>query len=120
MGTATGPFLHIRLDDRRMHVTLAADRGRVSELGTDVCDGFTHAPQPDGSRRRRFPLLREDAGHEDGADPGSKIRLFRVSCGSETQILQARGWGSRPADGGPGRLRWMASARRERPSPRRY
>jgi broad specificity phosphatase PhoE len=51
---------------------------------------------------------------------GHIFRLFRVSCGSETQILQARGWGSRPADGGPGRLRWMASARRERPSPRRY
>ena len=73
MGTAMEPFLHIRLDDRGMHVTLAADRGRVPELGTDVYDGFTHAPQPRGSCRRRFPSLREDAGREDGADPGSKV-----------------------------------------------
>ena len=54
-----------------------------------------------------------------------RLRLFRVSCGSdpdpgsETQILQARaGDRGRPTGGRDG-LRWMASARRGRPSPRR-
>jgi hypothetical protein len=45
--------------------------------------------------------------------------LFRVSCGSETQILQARGWGSRPADGGPGRAAVDGFGQAGRPSPRR-
>jgi hypothetical protein len=47
------------------------------------------------------------------------MRLFRLSCGSETQILQARGGGSRLLTRGRDGLRWMASARRGRPRPRR-
>jgi hypothetical protein len=69
MGAVAGPFLQIRLDDHRMHIRLAADRGRVAELDADVCDGFTHTPQPGGSRRRRLPSPREDAGREGRCRP---------------------------------------------------
>src|SRR5512132_58613 len=45
--------------------------------------------------------------------------LFRLSCGSETQILKARGWDRDRLTGGRDGVRWMASARRGVPRPRR-